>query len=87
MSLALEESALAALRLYRSYLSEEGAGEGDPAPRQAILRAFWESHNAHVLRRVGLAEDVDYCAQLDISTRVPRLQVDEGRMLLVSGES
>ena len=81
---ALEESAVAAVRLYRSYLPEAGGSDREAAPpREAILRAFWESHNAEVLSRVGLAEDVEYCAQVDISSKVPRLRMEEGMLVLV----
>ncbi|MGE5618263.1 MAG: 2-phosphosulfolactate phosphatase [Sphingomonadaceae bacterium] len=81
----LEESALAALRLFRSYLPEAGAGEvsGRDVPREAILRAFWESHNAQVLKRVGLEADVEFCAQIDVSERVPRLRMEAGKLVLV----
>lgn len=79
----LEESAVAAQRLYRSYLVGLGAGESDSMPsREAILAAFWESHNAQVLRQVGLPEDVEYCAQIDISDRVPRLRQEAGMLVL-----
>jgi 2-phosphosulfolactate phosphatase len=74
----VEESATAAVRLYRSYLRD---GNAQP-PRESILRAFWEAHNAQVLKSVGLAEDVDYCARLDVSDLVPRLSVEEGRLTL-----
>lgn len=73
----LDESATAAVRLYRSYLRPGG----DPGPaREAILEAFWESHNAQVLKRVGLSEDVEYCARADVSALVPGLRVED-RML------
>jgi 2-phosphosulfolactate phosphatase len=77
----LEESATAAVRLYRSYLR---AGDGGPA-RESILEAFWESHNAQVLKRVGLAEDVEYCARPDVSDIVPALRVDDGKLVLHAG--
>lgn len=79
----LEESATAAVRLYRSYLLELNATDRqfDP-PREAILNAFWESMNANVLKEVGLAADVEYCAQVDISDRVPRLSVEGDRLVL-----
>lgn len=79
----LEESAVAAVRLYRSYLAEFGVAdrEYDP-PREAILRAFWESLNAQELKKVGLAADVGYCAQIDISDRVPRLHLEGDRLVL-----
>ncbi len=83
-SLDLDESAVAAVRLYRSYLSDVGASDSEAAPpREAILRAFWESHNAQVLRRVGLAADVEHCAQIDLSDRVPRLRVENGKLVLI----
>ncbi len=83
-NLDLEESATAAVRLYESYLLEEGVSDLDsPPPHRAIMAAFWEAHNARVLRKVGLAEDVEYCSQLDISNVVPRLQVEGDRMVLV----
>ena len=83
-NLLLDESAIAAARLYHSYLLEAGILDLESAPpREVILKAFWESHNAQVLRGVGLAEDVEYCAQLDISRRVPRLQLEQQRLKLV----
>ena len=82
----LDESALAALRLYRSYLRHRSLGLSERPPRDAIMEAFWESHNAQVLRSLGLSADVEYSAQLDISYCVPRLRVVEGRLELVSSE-
>ena len=81
---AFEESAIAAMRLYRSYLLGEGRSAEAPSvpPRDAILAAFWDAHNAHVLREVGLAEDVEHCAQVDITHKVPRLGVEDGRLVL-----
>ena len=81
--LTLDESAVAAERLYRSYLQESGGSDPDGRPpRDAILQAFWESHNARVLKDVGLAEDVEYCSQLDLSSRVPRLKLEDGLLVL-----
>jgi 2-phosphosulfolactate phosphatase len=78
----LHESAVAAMRLYRSYLADAGASDNEEMPpREAILRAFWESRNAQNLRAVGLSEDVHYCAQVDISVVVPRLR-EEGDSLV-----
>jgi len=77
------ESATAAVRLYRSYLAELGATDQEHnPPKEAILRAFWESLNARELEKVGLSADVDYCAQVDISTKVPRLHVEGDRLVL-----
>ena len=81
--LVLEESAVAAVRLYRSYLAELcAAGRDYDPPVEAAARAFWESLNAQTLKGVGLASDVDYCAQFDISEKVPRLHVEGDRLVL-----
>lgn len=81
-----DESAVAAMRLYRSYLGDAGAPYDEAAPpRDAILRAFWESHNAQVLKKVGLSEDVQYCAQVDISSVAPRLRVEGEALVLYPG--
>ena len=81
--LTLDESAVAAVRLCRSYLWEAGVRDpSTPPPREAILRAFWESHNAQILRQVGLAADVEYCAQIDVSSRVPRLRVEDHVLMI-----
>jgi 2-phosphosulfolactate phosphatase len=76
----LEESARAAVRLHGSYLR---AGDAE-IQRESILEAFWESHNAQVLKRVGLAEDVEYCARTDVSVTVPKLEVEDGMLVLYS---
>ncbi|MCL4531888.1 MAG: 2-phosphosulfolactate phosphatase [Actinobacteria bacterium] len=80
---SLDESAEAAVRLYRSFLGDAGASDDVAVPPQeAILRAFWRSHNARVLKKVGLSEDVLYCAQVDISAVVPRLRVEGDALVL-----
>lgn len=80
---SMDESAEAALRLYRSFLRDAGAPEDAATPPSgAILEAFWRSHNAQVLKQVGLSEDVLYCAQVDISTVVPRLRVEGDALVL-----
>ena len=82
---SLDESAEAATRLYRSFLGDAGASDDAAVPPQeAILRAFWRSHNAQVLKKVGLSEDVLYCAQVDISAVVPRLRVEGDALVLYS---
>ncbi len=72
--LVMDETALAAMRLCQSYVPWTRNDAGDSVPsREAILEAFWDSHNAQVLGQVGLPEDVDYCSQVDISGTVPLL--------------
>ncbi len=82
---SLDESAVAAIRMYQCYLWEAGVSDMmAPPPKDVILKAFWESHNAQVLRAVGLSEDVEYCAQIDISDKVPRLSAENGALVLVA---
>jgi phosphosulfolactate phosphohydrolase-like enzyme len=38
-----------------------------------------------VLKRVGLAEDVEYCARADVSSVVPGLRVEGGMLVLYAG--
>ncbi len=66
--LALDDSALVALRLYRHAVH-------DPLHPQAdeIERVFFEAGVGEGLRRLGLADDVAFCAAIDTSTAVPRL--------------
>lgn len=60
----LWNDALAARRLYRSY-------------RRSPLAALTEADHRRSLLDVGLGHDVDFCAQIDISRRVPRLYRDQ----------
>jgi len=57
--LALTDSAMAAYRLWRSYTS----------PRLLL----GESTHGQALARLGLAADLDFCAQLDVYPVAPRL--------------
>jgi 2-phosphosulfolactate phosphatase len=76
----LDESALAARRLYRSYLPP-GADPARP-PVAAARAALEEARNGHSLPRLGYGADLDYCAQLSGSRALPRLSVREGRYVL-----
>ena len=67
-SVELDDSARIALRLYRNAVHNPlrpMVGE--------IKAAFQESGAAQGLARLGLAEDVTFCAQIDVSEVVPRL--------------
>jgi 2-phosphosulfolactate phosphatase len=76
----LDESAIAARRLYRSYLPA-GAGPSQP-PLSAARAALAEARNGHSLPRLGYGADLDYCAQLSGSRALPRLEVREGLYVL-----
>jgi 2-phosphosulfolactate phosphatase len=76
----LDESAVAARRLYRSYLPAGAAPlRPPPAAAQAALR---DARNGHTLPRLGYADDLDYCAELARSGAIPRLGVRDGRYFL-----
>lgn len=76
----LDESAVAARRLYRSYLSDGAESAG---PRH-ILAMFREARNGHSLPRIGYADDLAFCAEVDRSNLVPRLTRRDGRLLLTA---
>lgn len=67
-SVELDDSARIALRLYRNAVH-------NPLKPMAseISAAFQESGAAQGLARLGLAEDITFCAQIDVSEVVPRL--------------
>lgn len=67
-SIELDDSARIALRLYRDTVH-------NPLRPMAheISAAFHESGAAQGLARLDLAEDVTFCAQIDVSEVVPRL--------------
>lgn len=66
--LELDDSALFALRVYR------GAVRDPLYPSAAeIATVFFEASAGQGLQRLGLAADVHFCAQIDVSSVVPRL--------------
>lgn len=64
----LDDSALMALRLYRSVVAEPH----HPQPHE-IERVFFEAGAGQGLTRLGLAADVSFCAQIDVSEVVPQI--------------
>lgn len=64
----LDDSALIALRLYRSVVAEPQR----PQPHE-IERVFFEAGAGQGLSRLGLAADVSFCAQIDVSEVVPQI--------------
>ena len=77
----LDESAVAARRLYRSYLGP-GADPASP-PLDDVRAALRDARNGHSLPRLGYGDDLDYCAHTACSASLPLLRVREGRLLLV----
>jgi 2-phosphosulfolactate phosphatase len=68
-ALALDDSAILAHRLFRSYL---GGGEHH-ATSETLLAMFAESRNGRELPAKGYGADLAYCAEIDVTTAVPRL--------------
>lgn len=66
----LHDSALGALRLFRSYRAQQ------PSAEAAALAAFGESTSGRLLASLGLGPDVAYCARPGLSPVVPRAVVD-----------
>lgn len=68
----VNDEAQAALRLYQSY---DGSA----------IDAFRQGHHGIGLTRVGLGEDVDFCAQRDVYRVVPKLARTRAGLLLRAG--
>jgi len=77
----LDESALAARRLYRSYFS--GADDRLQPSLESVRAAFREARNGATLPRIGYSKDLDYCAAVGCSTVIPRLTRRDGRFVLL----
>jgi 2-phosphosulfolactate phosphatase len=80
-ALALDESAILAHRLFRSYQRPQLNG---PTAREPLLGVFSESRNGRDLPRKGFAADLDYCAEVDVTTVVPRLVVRDGLLAVLA---
>ena len=80
-ALSLDESAILVHRMYCSYLR----GPEAHATPETLLTMFGETRNGRVLPRKGFADDLAYCAQVDVSTVVPRLEVVDGVLAVVAG--
>jgi 2-phosphosulfolactate phosphatase len=79
-ALALEDSAIVAHRLFRSYLS---ANPGH-ATRETLLAMFAESRRGRELPTIGYGADLEYCSEIDVSTVVPRLESSGATLTVVA---
>src|SRR5262249_18573771 len=70
-ALALDDSAIVAHRLFRSYLGPL-ATHATPDTMQAM---FAEARSGRDLPSKGFGADVEYCAEIDVTTVVPRLEM------------
>jgi 2-phosphosulfolactate phosphatase len=69
-ALALDDSAIVAHRLFRSYLGSSATH----ATPETIMAMFAESRNGRELPGKGYGADLEYCAEVDVTTVVPRLE-------------
>jgi 2-phosphosulfolactate phosphatase len=74
-AVALDDGAVAAWRLYRSYA--RGA-----TGTEAATRGFADAVHGQELESLGFHEDLAYCARVDRSTVVPELIQDGPRLAL-----
>ena len=81
-ALALDESAILVHRVFRSYVRRS---PDDHADRELLLDVFAECRNGRDLPRKGLGEDLSYCAEVDVTTVVPRLVIRDGHLVVVAG--
>lgn len=77
----LDESAVAARRLYQSYLANDRL---DQPPTASVRAMFREARNGQTLPRIGYEADLEYCAQVNCSGVVPRLCIVDGRFVLLA---
>ena len=80
-ALSLDESAILVHRTFCSYLR----GPEAHATAETLLTVFEESRNGRDLPRKGYADDLDYCAEVDVSTVVPRLEIVDGHLAVAAG--
>ena len=71
----LDDGALAAWRLYRSYAATASPGE-------ATIAGFADACHARELAALGFQADLSFCARVDSSTVVPEV-IQEGETLVI----
>lgn len=79
-ALALDDSAIVAHRLFRSYLGPNSNGH---ATSETLMAMFAEARNGRRLPRDGFGADLEYCAEIDVTTAVPHLEVRDGVLAVV----
>lgn len=79
-ALALDDSAIVAHRLFRSYLGPNSNGH---ATTETLIAMFAEARNGRRLPLDGFGADLEYCAEIDVTTAVPHLEVQDGVLTVV----
>ena len=83
-ALALDDSAIVANRLFRSYLAPNANGY---ATSETLFQMFAEARSGRDLPAKGFGADLDYCAEIDVTTVVPRLEVRGDALVVVAQAS
>jgi 2-phosphosulfolactate phosphatase len=78
-ALALDDSAIVAHRLFRSYLGPLAAH----ATTETLQAVFAEARSGRELPAKGFGADLDYCSEIDVTTVVPRLEVRDDTLAVV----
>jgi phosphosulfolactate phosphohydrolase-like enzyme len=78
--LALDDSAIVAHRLFRSYLAPNSNGH---AGTETLMGVFAEARNGRRLPLDGFGADLEYCSEIDVTTAVPHLEVRDGVLAVV----
>jgi phosphosulfolactate phosphohydrolase-like enzyme len=79
-ALGLSDSAIMVHRLFRSYLGPVQTH----ATSETLLTMFAESRSGRDLPSKGYGADLEYCSEIDVTTVVPRLDVRDGRLVVVA---
>jgi 2-phosphosulfolactate phosphatase len=79
-ALALDDSAIMAHRLFRSYL---GPGSNGHATSETLQTMFAEARSGRDLPAKGFGADLVYCAEIDVTTVVPRLEARGSALTVV----
>lgn len=79
-TLGLSDSAIVAHRLFRSYLGPLQTH----ATSELVRGVFAESRSGRDLPTLGYGADLDHCAEIDVTTVVPRLERRSGRLVVVA---
>jgi 2-phosphosulfolactate phosphatase len=87
-ALALDNSAIVVHRLFRSYLGPSTMTSSGPVPAHAtsetVMAMFAEARSGRHLPSLGLGSDLEYCAEIDVTTVVPRLDVRGDALVVVA---
>lgn len=78
--LALDDSAIVAHRLFRSYLGPNSNGH---ATSETLMTMFAEARNGRRLPLDGFGADLEYCAEIDVTTAVPHLEARDDVLAVV----